>query len=382
MIANVDPAAKPGDVVNVYDESGALFGRGFFNPRSQLIVRMLSYDDAPIDDAFWRRRLEQAVALRRGLRLDEVTNAYRLVYSEGDRLSGLIVERFADCLVFEMYSLAMFQRYEQLASILIDALGPPDANNAESTWRTVLRAKPRSQTLEGFQIPVDESPDGPPGDSDYDQRVIIHEHGVQYLVDPIAGRKTGFFCDQRDNRRRLASLCNDASVLDVCSFTGGFGLCAKLLGGARDVTAVEYDPAAVQIARENARLNKTEIHTIHANAFVYLRQMAEQGRRYDVVVLDPPKFALSDKGYDEALDQYRRLNSLGVRLVRPGGVLLTCSCSGRLSRDAFLDLVYQTVRGAGRTPQLFDFSGAAGDHPIMLSCPQSYYLKAAWLRVL
>jgi 23S rRNA (cytosine1962-C5)-methyltransferase len=378
MIGEVDPAARPGDVVNVYDKTGALFGRGLFNGRSRIVLRMLTPDDTPIDDAFWRRRLEQAVDLRRQLNLDAITDAYRLVHAEGDELSGLIVERYADCLVFELFALGIFQRRRQLAAIIAELLGPPTCldrpQQASPAWRVVVRADERIEKVEGFDVPAEER--GGVG------QVTLREHAVRCRVDPAAGQKTGFFCDQRDNRRRFAALCRGADVLDLCCCTGGFGIGAKLLGGAREVTSVDLDEAAVALAKENANLNQTRVNIVHADAFTYLRQMIANGRQYDAVVLDLPKLAASRREVDEALKKYHDLNHLAVQAVRPGGFFLTCSCSGLVARSKFAEVVHAAARRARRSLQLLDQTGAAPDHPVAMNCPETEYLKALWLRVM
>ncbi len=339
---------------------------------------MLAYGDIVVDEAFWRGRFGQAVALRRRLGLDESTDAYRLVHSEGDGLSGLIVERYADCLVAEFFALGMFQRWPQFVAILSEELGPPASldrpGRSGPTWRTFVRADSQIEAIEGFQAAA--VAQEPP------LRLVIREHGVRYRVDIVGGHKTGFFCDQRDNRLRFARLCGGADVLDVCCYTGGFGLCAKVLGGARAVSGVDLDEAAIALAQENANLNQARLDLVHADAFSYMRQMLINGRQFDVVVLDPPKLVTSRRDLEEGLQKHHDLNALAVQLVRPGGLFLTCSCSGLVARDQFVATVYAAGRRAGRSLQLFDLTGAGPDHPIMLNCPESGYLKAAWLRVL
>ncbi len=385
MIRTVEPAARPGDVVHVYDKRGELFGRGLFNPRSEIALRMLAYGDAAVDDGFWRTRLAAAVELRRLLRLDEATDAYRLVHAEGDGLSGIVIERYADCLVAEVFALGMQQRAAMLLDTLGDLLGPPTrmdgpiggrakgaaGEGGTATWKTVIRADDRSASLEGFSVEP-----APP------LTTTIREHGVRYRVDLTGGHKTGFFCDQRDNRRRFAEFCRDAAVLDCCCYSGGFGLCAKLLGGASDVTSVDLDEAALALARDNANLNQTRIKHVHADAFPYLRQMHGNGQVYDAIVLDPPKLAMTRRDIDDALRKYHDLNMLACQVIRPGGLLLTCSCSGLVSEHAFRDVVYRAVRRAGRRFQMLATSSAAADHPVADNCPESAYLKALWLRVL
>jgi 23S rRNA (cytosine1962-C5)-methyltransferase len=378
MIDGADRAAKAGDVVQIYDKTGLLFGRGLFNPDSQIALRVLTYGDAPIDDNFWRTTIHRAIELRHQLNLNAVTDAYRLIHAEGDGLSGLIVERYADTLVFEFFSLGMFQRREQLATSIAEALGPPTRLDkpagAAAKWRIVHRADERVEKMEGFRVP-----DAVASES---SRTIIQEHGIRYRVDMTGGHKTGFFCDQRDNRRRFANLCRDANVLDLCCYTGGFGLAAKILGDAKEVTSVDLDEAALVVAKENVNLNNARVSLVHSDAFIYLRQLIANSRTFDAVVLDPPKLAISREDVDDAMRKYYDLNSLAMQVVRPGGILLTCSCSGLVSPQMFTQTVHRASRYARRTLQVFDQSGAAADHPILLDCPESAYLKALWLRVL
>lgn len=379
MVRQVDPAAQPGDVVAVYDKSGEFFGRAIFNPRSQIWLRMLTARADAVDEAFWRKRLAEAFELRKRWQLHEQTDAYRLVHAEGDGLSGLILERYADCLVFELFSLGMWQRVETLARIAGELLGTPTSldrpQKAAAAWRVVARADRRIEQIEGFRVP-------PPTAEAERNNPVIREHGVRYRVETGSGHKTGFFCDQRENRRRLAELCRDGSLLDMCCYTGGFSLCAKILGRASEVTAVDLDEAALETARENANLNQTRVEFVHADAFVYLRQMIANQRTYDTVVLDPPKFAMSREGIDEALARYYDLNVLAAQAVRRGGVLLTCSCSGLVSREMFAETVLRALRRVGRATQILDYTGAGVDHPVMINCPESAYLKALWLRIL
>ncbi len=378
MVRAADPQARPGDVVNLYDKSGALFGRGFYNPRSRIVVRVLTLDDQPIDETFWTGAIARAIDLRRRLQLDRLTDAYRLIHAEGDGLSGLIAERYADCVVLELFSLGIFQRRAQLISLIRSALGAPWSldrpDRASAEWRVVVRADPAIERLEGFQTPPEERV--------LDKPVVIREHGVRYHVDVAAGQKTGFFCDQRDNRLRFAQLARQSDVLDICCYTAGFGLCAKLLGDAKEVTSVDLDEEALAVARQNVNLNNTRINLVHADAFSYLRQMIGNARRFDAVALDPPKLAASRTQLDEALRKYHDLNSLAVQVVNPGGIFLTCSCSGLVSDQQFSQTVQHAARRAGRSLQRFDQSGAAPDHPVMPNCPESAYLKALWFRVL
>lgn len=387
MVRQIDPAAHPGDVVSVYDRHGRFFGSGLFNPRSQIVVRMLDFSDRPIDETFWRERVASALELRRMLGVETVTDAYRIAHAEGDRMSGLIVERFADCLVCEIFSLGMFQRREMITRLIAESLGPPKSldrpDRVSAKWHVFYRADRHIEEIEGFNARHAESKaSATPSSSSPPASITIREHGIRYVVDVVGGHKTGFFCDQRDNRLKFARLCEGASVLDLCCYTGGFGLCAKKLGHARDVTSVDLDEAAVATLRQNQNLNQLRYDAVHADAFPYLRQMTANSRQYDCVVLDPPKFALSRREIDDAMRRYYDLNRTAMHVVRPGGILLTCSCSGLVSRSMFADVVAAAARDARRTLQVFDFTGAAGDHPVLAICPESEYLKAMWVRVL
>lgn len=366
MVASVDPAARSGDVVTVYDRSDRVFGHGFYHSRSQIAVRMLSYDARPVDDAFFRARLTQAVDWRKQLfRGDEKTNVYRLVHAEGDALSGLIVERYAEWIAIELFSIGMYERVPLLKQILSELTG---------ISRFVVRADDRIEQIEGFHVGPELSDAVPP-------TLEIAESGVRFRADLRGGHKTGFFADQRDNRRRLATLCAGANVLDVCCYTGGFGIYAKLFGQAESVTGVDLDENAVELAKKNANLNQLRIRYVHADAFGYLRQMQTAGQRYDVVVLDPPKFVANRDEFAEGSHKYGDLNTLGMTVLKPGGLLLTCSCSGSVSRQPFLDIVKASASRASRQLQIIDQTGAGPDHPVMANCPESEYLKAVWARV-
>lgn len=367
MIADVDPVARSGDVVTVYDRSDRLFGQGFYHARSQIALRMLANDARTIDESFFRERLSQAVDWRKRLFAgDTKTNACRLVHAEGDGISGLIVERYAEWIAIEVFSLGIYQRLDMIKRILTELTG---------VERFVIRADDRIEQVEGFHVDPKLS-DTIPG------TLEILETGLRFRVDLQGGHKTGFFADQRENRRRLASLASGADVLDVCCYTGGFGIYAKALGAAASVTGVDLDEDAVELARKNANLNQLRIKYAHSDAFGYLRQMQTGGQKYDIVVLDPPKFVSNHDEFAEGSRKYSDLNALGMTVVKPGGLLLTCSCSGSVARQPFLDIVKSAAHRAARPLQIVDQTGAGPDHPVMANCPESEYLKAVWARVL
>lgn len=367
MVAEVDAAARPGDFVAVYDRRDRFFGHAFYHDRSQIALRMLSHAPQPSNEEFFRGQLRQALDWRRRLMdADSGTDVYRLVHSEGDSFSGLIAERYADVIAIEIFSLGVFRRIELIKRLLSELTGID---------RFVVRADERIEQLEGFRVQPALSTAGV-------ALVTVREHGLRFRVDLRGGHKTGFFADQRENRRRLAALTRGGEMLDVCCYTGGFGVYAASLGGAAAVTGVDLDEKAIELAQKNAHLNDLRIQHVHADAFAYLRQMQTNGRLYDVVVLDPPKFVAGRDDFHEGARKYVDLNTLGMAVLKPGGLLLTCSCSGSVSRDDFLGMVKAAANRVRRPLQIVDITGAAPDHPVMANAPESAYLKAVWARLL
>ncbi|MFO0891506.1 MAG: class I SAM-dependent rRNA methyltransferase [Isosphaeraceae bacterium] len=347
--------ANPGDLVRAVDRDGKPLGYGLWNPRSQISLRLLTREAEPPGPEFWDRKLAQAVDLRRlQLGLDEQTTAYRVVHAEGDGLSGLVVDRFDDVLSVEVFSLGMYQRIGPILERCAPRLG---------TRHFRVNVDERVAMQEDFAGRPVASPELPP-------RVTIHEHGIRYRIHFEEGHKTGFFCDQRDNRRDLARFCADRSVLDACCYTGGFGLNALIRGKAREVTCVDLDEKAVAIARENANANSVRLNLVHADAFGYMRQMAVNERRFGAVVLDPPKLIHDRDEVPSGKRKYFDLNVLGMGLVEPGGLLLTCSCSGLLPAPDFQALLRAAARKACRSVQLLAMTGAAADHPVALDAPE------------
>ena len=382
-LTRVDREAGPGDLVEVHDEEGQQVGYGLYNPKSELALRMLSHGAEVPDEAWWRKRLEDAVRLRREiLKLDEASDAYRLVHAEGDGLSGLMIDKLGDVLSAECFSIGMYERADAILALLAPLVG---------TKHTLIRGGPATLPQEGFDAADIASPDLP-------KRVTIQEFGTRFRVDFAAGHKTGFFCDQRDNRRMLAGFCRDKTVLDLCCYTGGFAIQAKKLGGAKEVIGVDLDAAPLELAKENANLNQVRVKFAQADAFAYIRDMLAGGRQFDVVVLDPPKLIRSRAELEEGTRKHFDLNRLAMRLVAPGGIMLTCTCAGLLTPDEFLRMIYASARQAGpeispattergarhavRHVQILAKTGAAPDHPIATNCPETEYLQAVWMRLL
>jgi 23S rRNA (cytosine1962-C5)-methyltransferase len=360
------PATRlaPGSVVDILDRDGQWVGRGFYNGHSRIALRVMTRDPAEsIDEAFFVRRIAQAVALRRDwLGLDALSNAYRIVHSEGDGLSGLVVDRFGPLIVLEFFSAGMYRFRSAIESALVTHF--PDS-------RFYWFAEEHIQKQESFDC---HAPEPPPPE-------IITEQGVRFRVAPGSKHKTGFFLDQRDNRRRLASFCKGKRVLDLCCNTGGFAVYAKALGEADEVVGVDLDEQALALARQNAGLNQVRVRFVQADLFPWLRDIIAAGQRFDVVVLDPSKQTRDREEISHAMRRYLDMNRLALQAVAPGGILLTCSCTGLVSEADFLDTIRRAAWQAGRIVQVLSIAGAGADHPFLLHVPEGRYLKAVFCRV-
>jgi 23S rRNA (cytosine1962-C5)-methyltransferase len=366
MVIGPVGAVQPGDgdLVRVVDRESRSLGFGLWNDRSQITIRMLSAGPEPPGRDLWRDRIDRAVALRRDLlKLDDVTNAYRVLHAEGDGLSGLIVDRFGDVLSAEVFSLGIYQRIGPILDLIAGRLGT-------SEFR--VHVDERIALAEDFPGRPIVSPKLP-------AKVTIQEHGVRFRVRFEGGHKTGFFCDQRDNRLAFARFCAGRDVLDACCYSGAFGLYAMVRGQAREVTCVDLDEKAIAMARENANANQVRPRLVHADAFSYMRQMGHNGREFGAVVLDPPKLIPHRREIAAGKRKYFDLNVLAMSLVAPGGLLVTCSCSGLLPAHDFLILLRAAARQAGRGAQVLAITGAAPDHPVAIDALEGSYLKAVWL---
>jgi 23S rRNA (cytosine1962-C5)-methyltransferase len=367
MVGAVSNDAGAGDLVAVFDKEGRRFGSGFYNPRARVPLRVLHHGDADFAEADLDELLRRALLLRRDLvKLDKDTDAYRVVHSDGDGLSGLVVDRYDDTLSIDVTTLGAWRRLRRWLPLMHEILG---------TSQQVIRVDPDIALIEQIRIA-----DVPEATQPGPRSAKIREHGVRYLVNFEAGHKTGFFCDQRDNRLKLGRLAQ-GRMLDLCTYTGGFALAAKVLAGCEDVTGVDLDEKAIAQARQNANLNQTRIDWIHGDAFTWGRQMQRNGEQWDTLVLDPPKLIHHRDKQEEGIFKYRDLNALALQLVKRGGIFVTCSCSGLISTDDFEELVIGTAHRHGRKLQILDRTGPGLDHPVMSNCPESRYLKVLWTRV-
>jgi 23S rRNA (cytosine1962-C5)-methyltransferase len=360
------PAARlpGGTLVDIIDRDGQWTGRGFYNGHSRIALRVLTMNrDEAIDADFFARRLARCIELRCNLlNLDAVSDSYRLVHSEGDQLSGLVVDRFGATIVLEFFAAGMYRFRETIQQVLT-------AQFPES--RFYWFAEEHIQKQESFDCRPPEPP--PPG--------VISEHGLKFRVAPGSKHKTGFFLDQRDNRLALAGFCAGKRVLDLCCNTGGFAVHAKALGNAEEVVGVDVDEQALELAKQNANLNQAKVRFVQGDLFTWLRDILPGGQRFDVVVLDPAKQTRDREDVDYALKRYFDMNKLALQAVAPGGIFLTCSCTGLVSESAFLESLRRAAWQAGRTLQIIRVSGAAADHPFLVHVPEGRYLKAVYCRV-
>lgn len=360
------PATKPpgGAVVDILDRAGQWVGRGFYNGHSRIALRVLTVDaNEAIDAAFFERRLNRAVELRRQwLRLDDVTDAYRLVHSEGDSLGGLVIDRFGATIVMEFFAFGMY-RFRQVIQDWLAGQFPG--------CRFYWFAEEHVQKQESFDC---RPPEPPPAS-------VITEHGVRFRVAPGSKHKTGFFLDQRDNRLTLAGFCKEKRVLDLCCNTGGFAVYAKTKGAAEEVVGVDLDEQVIELAKQNANLNQARVRFVQADLFAWLRDVVPTGQRFDVVVLDPAKQTRDREEIDYALKRYLDMNKLALQAVAPGGLFLTCSCTGLIGEDTFLDTIRRAAWLTNRNVQVIKISGAGPDHPFLAHAQEGRYLKAVWCRV-
>ena len=370
-IKRIEGSPAAGDVVDLAASDGEFIARGLYNPHSNIKVRLYAWDEkAELGEDFWSVRLDSALALRRRLFPNaDAQTAYRAVFSESDGLSGLIVDRYGDFLLVQFTSLALWMRRELLTRMLQEKCRP------QGIW---IRTEKGIRESEGL-----EQADGLLTGSEPPRPLVIKEHGVCYGVDVVTGQKTGTFLDQRDNRAAAARYVAGHRVLDLFCYAGGFGIAAFKLGGAKSVVAADVSESALQTAQANAdRIGVRErIQFEKSNAYDMLEQLAERGERFETVILDPPKMTRHRAGVVKALRGYHSLNRLAVDLLEPGGILVSCSCSGLVSRDEFAQMLAEVGQRSDRAIQFLEIRGQAPDHPISAHCPESSYLKCFICRV-
>lgn len=374
---------SPGDIVTVVSHDGSFLARGYWNAKSQIQVRILTWHDEPIDEDWWRRMLHRAIE-GRGIknilyeRKDNSESAYRMVNAENDFIPGLVVDRYGEWLVLQALTLGIDVRKDMIARILSEiapSKGIYERSDVDVRGKEGLKAE--KKLLWGEEPP---------------EHIVIREHGIEIYVDVREGHKTGFYLDQTDNRGILNNLLTAdfdgfCRLLNLFSYTGGFGLQALSAGGAH-VVDIDSSYPALELAEKNAQLNEFHLNKhqqsaeyIQADAFEYLHDAVANDEKFDVIVCDPPKFAHNAQQVDRAARGYKDLNLNCFKLIKPGGYLMTFSCSGAISADLFQKIVFGALADSGRQAQILKHLGPGDDHPVALTFPEGAYLKGLLLRV-
>ena len=355
---------EPGSFVEVYDRQNNFMGIGYINSNSLISIRLLTRKKEDIDADFFRRRILDAIDYRKRLRAD--SNSCRIVFSEGDLLPGLIVDKYNDCIVVQFLTLGIDKIGDMILNLLDEIFSPSTI---------VQRNDSQIRLLEGLALEkkiVKGAPDPLP---------VITEEGVTIEIDPMRGQKTGFFLDQRENRIALSRYFSGGMGLDLFCYSGAWGL--QLAKKGADIIFIDESETALSIARNNAKLNNLESRCgfVKKDVFNFLHEEVEAGNTYDFIVLDPPAFVKSKAKIKEAVKGYREINSMAMRLIKKGGILATSSCSHHIERALFLEILRDAAKDAGKTARLIEYRYQSKDHPILLSVPETEYLKCAFLEV-
>ena len=366
-VESVEGTPRAGDTVEVRSSDGEMLALAAYSPHSQIRARTWCWDGREVDASFFTGRIEDAASARIALGMDKVSDALRLVHAEADGLPGVIADRYGETVVVQLLSAGADRWREEITNALYGLEGIERVwERSDADARELEGLKPRVGLIRGKPLP------GTP---------VVHEHGLAFKAEIDAGHKTGFYLDQRDNRRLLRELASGKDVLDCFSYTGGFALNA-LHGGAKSVVAIDSSGLALDMARTNAQLNNLAgAEWIEGDVFQTLRRFRDQGRAFDLIVLDPPKFAPTAAHAQRASRAYKDINLLAFKMVRPGGHLMTFSCSGGISADLFQKIVAGAALDARVDARIEKWLHAAPDHPVALSFPESEYLKGLLCRV-
>ena len=355
--------AEPGAVVRITDERGHFQGRAFYSDKSQISIRLLTREDVSVDRAFFTNRLRRAAEFRE--RVVENSDSYRLVYGDGDLLSSVIVDRYGDYLAIQTLSQGAERLKDLLVEILVDLFSPKGI---------LERNDPRVRLLESLDQRVGVLY------GDVPDEIVTNENGIKFAISLTKGQKTGSFLDQRENHAAARQYVS-GEVLDCFSYQGGFAL--TVAGRCQHVEAVEMAPAAIDAAKRNQQLNSIDNVTFReGNTFDVLKQHEDEGHRFQAVILDPPAFAKNRDSIAAAHRGYKEINLRALKLLQPGGFLITCSCSYHISEALFLQIIAEAANDARRTVEVIERRTQARDHPILLTVPETHYLKTMILRSL
>ncbi len=368
-IGRVEGAPADGDTVQIHSAQGAFLAHAAYNSQSQITARVWSWREADnIDAGFFRTKITQALAARKALNIAQHSNGMRLIHAESDGLPGLIVDQYGDVLVMQIGSAGAECWRDTCADILQELCNPVCIYERSDSDSRALEGLPQRNGVLRGSLP---------------ESLTIAEHGLRFAVDVAHGQKTGFYLDQRDNRALTGTLAQDKDVLNCFCYTGGFSLYA-LRGGAKTVLSIDSSEEALQLAQRNVELNKLDASRAEwqcADVFTALRKLRDQNRKFDLIILDPPKFAPTAAFAEKAARGYKDIALLGFKLLRPGGMLATYSCSGGISDDLFQKIIAGAALDAGVDAQIVYKLHAAADHPVLLSFPEGAYLKGLVLRV-
>lgn len=363
QIERLEKSVAPGSLIDVYSHRKKFLGRGFYNPHSLIAARILTFKEEEINADFLARRIANACRLRSLLYPNET--AYRLVFGESDFLPGLVIDRYNNCFVIQSYCLGM----DVLLPQIIDAL-----KMNFQTECIILKNDSSLRTLENLkeEIKVADGTFTPP----IKIQQKLGADSIHFFADPLAGQKSGFFFDQRENRERLSAYCAGKTVLDCFCYSGGFGIYAAK-SGAREVTCVDSSAPACQWTRQNFELNGLQASVIQQDVEDALAQFQKQNRKFDIIVLDPPALAKSKKNLFGALRKYKKINESALALLNQGGILFSCSCSHHIQRSDFLKMLAEAGRDQGKFIKVLEMRGASRDHPVLPAMPETEYLKCA-----
>jgi len=366
-MAKVQGTPGPGETVGVWSATGEFLAVAAYSPASQIVARVWDWKERAIDRAFFDESVKRAVEQRRTLLKDADTDALRLVHGESDGLPGVVADRYGDTVVLQLSSAGADRWRQEIADAVVEASG---------VGRVWERSDAEVRQLEGL-APVTAALRGPRQPT----RIVVAENGLKFGIDLEHGHKTGFYLDQRANRRLVRTLAQGSDVLDGFCYSGGFALNA-LAGGAKSVTAVDSSAGALDLARNSAELNRLPgVDWIEGDVFHLLRKFRDEGRRFDLIVLDPPKFAPTAAHAEKAARAYKDINLLAFKLLRPGGLLATFSCSGGVPADLFQKIIAGAALDAGVQAQIIERLGPGADHPVALNFPEGDYLKGLVCRV-
>ena len=366
-VAKVQGNPGPGETIGLWSATGEFLAVAAYSPASQIVARVWDWKERAIDRAFFDAHIKRAVEQRRTLLQDTDTDAVRLVHGESDGLPGVVADRYGDTVVLQLSSTGADRWRAEIADALLEASGAGRIwERSDADVRQLEGLAPVTAALRGAREPT---------------RITITENGLKFGVDLEHGHKTGFYLDQRDNRRRVRELARGREVLDGFCYSGGFALNAAA-GGAKSVTAVDSSAEALALARGNAEMNGlAQAEWLEGDVFQMLRRFRDQARSFDLIVLDPPKFAPTAAHAEKAARAYKDINLLAFKLLRPGGLLATFSCSGGVGADLFQKIVAGSALDAGVQAQIIERLGPGADHPVALNFPEGDYLKGLLCRV-